>query len=178
MPLSAARLRERSTIDDWSGLPVDLAKRITPEPNTGCWLWLGSDAGSKAPYPTMTIAGRHTYIHRYAYTFVVGPILPGLTLDHRCRQTMCVNPGHLEAVTMAENIRRGHSKTMVASKRNACLLGHPLTPQKNGTRVCLICKRARWHRYYWRDPVAAAAKALISEPIGCREQRRARLTQV
>ncbi|MGH9151353.1 MAG: HNH endonuclease [Acidimicrobiales bacterium] len=32
----------------------------------------------------------------------------GLTLDHLCRDRRCVNPAHLEPVTVAENLRRGH----------------------------------------------------------------------
>lgn len=161
MPISLALLRERATIDDWSGLPMDVAKCITPEPNTGCWLWLGGVAGSKAPYPAMRRAGRH-YVHRFVYEFLVGSIPSGLTIDHLCRQTTCVNPAHLEPVTPTENNRRGQSATMRASLANTCIKGHLLTTQTHGSRVCLTCKRERRHRYYWRDPKAAAAKALVT----------------
>ncbi len=44
--------------------------------------------------------------HRLAYAQTKGPIPDGLVIDHLCRVTMCVNPDHLEAVTVAENVRR------------------------------------------------------------------------
>lgn len=45
--------------------------------------------------------------HRYAYELAYGPIAEGLVIDHLCRNKPCVRPDHLEAVTNAENIRRG-----------------------------------------------------------------------
>lgn len=35
-----------------------------------------------------------------------GPLAEGMQLDHLCRVIVCVNPGHLEPVTMVENLRR------------------------------------------------------------------------
>jgi hypothetical protein len=46
------------------------------------------------------------YVHRAVYERYVGPIPPGLEIDHLCRVRNCVNPAHLEAVTRGENVRR------------------------------------------------------------------------
>jgi len=46
------------------------------------------------------------YAHVIAYELQYGPIPEGLELDHLCRQTLCIRPEHLEAVTHQENMRR------------------------------------------------------------------------
>jgi HNH endonuclease len=72
-----------------------------------CWLWLASLGASG--YGQFSIGGREGPVvaHRIAYELERGEIPEGLTLDHLCRNRMCVNPWHLEPVPLAENIRRG-----------------------------------------------------------------------
>jgi len=72
---------------------------------TSCWVW----QHGKTPegYGRKHTGGRTVYAHRYYYERVNGPIPDGLEIDHLCRVRECVNPGHLEAVTTTENIRRG-----------------------------------------------------------------------
>jgi hypothetical protein len=71
----------------------------------GCWEWRG--AITTDGYATLSIAGRTVYAHRFSYESLVGSIPDGLVLDHLCRVRHCVNPQHLEAVSNAENVRRG-----------------------------------------------------------------------
>ena len=84
-------------------------------------------------------------VHRYVYTISKGPIPAGLTIDHTCSNKQCVNPAHLEAVTIRENERRA------AARAPTCRRGHPRTVEncyyhqnKNRntvTRVCRLCAR-------------------------------------
>jgi hypothetical protein len=81
-----------------------------------CWLWLGAthDYG----YGRFNVGGgRIVPSHRFAYESLIGPIPPGLHLDHRftCPKN-CVNPQHLRPVTRKQNLEnlpgaRRHSKS-------------------------------------------------------------------
>lgn len=72
--------------------------------STPCHVWMG--AVSDRGYGNFWLHGRTVLAHRQAFEWAVGPIPPGLELDHLCRVTRCVNPAHLEVVTHAENNRR------------------------------------------------------------------------
>lgn len=91
----------------------------------GCWLWLGpvNDEG----YARVRVPGYPTKwaIHRVAYEAFVAPIPDGLTIDHLCRTPSCCNPEHLEPVSMAVNIKRGHGIGMRNAAKIACAKGHP-----------------------------------------------------
>lgn len=72
-----------------------------------CWIWL---AASSAGYGQLRCGDKKKLVHRISYEFQYGPIAddPLLTVDHLCRNTLCVNPDHLELVTKRENILRGY----------------------------------------------------------------------
>lgn len=72
---------------------------------TPCWIWAGSKTTGYG-YGRVVIRGQYYLAHRAMYTQEVGPIARGLTLDHLCEIKACVNPAHLEVVTIQENIRR------------------------------------------------------------------------
>jgi hypothetical protein len=74
-----------------------------------CWLWLGAKRGGMTKdsrYGGILYQGKYIYAHRFSYEISIGKIPNGLTIDHLCRNTLCVNPSHLEPVTIQENIRR------------------------------------------------------------------------
>jgi len=124
-----------------------LMKHILPEPNSGCWLWMGCILPTGYAY--MTLGDRTKYAHRVSYETFKGPIPKDLQLDHLCRVRSCVNPNHLEPVTMLENIRRGNSGLANRSKTH-CINGHLLSDENiyspgksQGLRRCRICTRIR-----------------------------------
>ena len=92
---------------------------------------------------------RTEWAHRVSYELFRGPIPDGLQIDHLCRIRHCVNPDHLEAVTQRENILRGTSPSAKAAARDACINGHPYTPENTklfrGDRQCRTCQLT-WHR--------------------------------
>lgn len=131
---------------------IILAKSI-PEPNTGCWLWLG--AVTSGGYGTLYLDGRTASAHRTAYEAFVSPIPDSLEIDHLCRVRSCVNPRHLEPVTRRENGRRGHGLIRRNSAATECPRGHPYTTENTrlyaGRRFCRMCRREK-SRAYHREP--------------------------
>lgn len=85
-------------------LPDRFWSKVIPEPNSGCWLWLGYAA--PLGYGSFRTGQDMSAAHRVSYLTLVGEIPIGLVLDHLCRVRCCVNPVHLEPVTQKENCRR------------------------------------------------------------------------
>ncbi len=133
-----------------------LLARISPEPNSGCWLWLGylHPAGyGRIVNPDGTTTGAH----RAIYEELVRLIPDGLQLDHLCRVRCCVNPQHLEPVTCGENIRRGETGKNNGDKTH-CKYGHEYTPantviSKDG-RSCRTCRNLAQLRCTAREKAA------------------------
>lgn len=118
-----------------------------------CWEWTGTFSGGRySPYGVISVgpAGNVTrhYAHRLSYELNVGPIPPGLTIDHLCGRTLCVNPKHMEPVPQGVNTLRGDTASGRHLRQTACLRGHPFdevntkwTPR--GWRRCRTCDRVR-----------------------------------
>lgn len=88
--------------------------KAMPEPNTGCWIWTG--ATKELGYGVIGLGRREqgtAKAHRVAYTLYKGEIPTGLSILHSCDNPWCVNPIHLRAGTLSDNM-----KDCVARKRN------------------------------------------------------------
>lgn len=107
-----------ATIDQ---LPASMQDRIaiTSCPIDGldgdCWIW-SSGTNNRGYGP-----------HRRTYERLVGPITAGLELDHLCEVKPCINPAHLEPVTLSENKVRA----VLASqrRRDEWFEAHPWEPR-------------------------------------------------
>ncbi len=132
------------------GLPQRIESKISPEPNSGCWLWTGGLRDKKEGYGGLGWGGKSWRSHRLVYTLLVGPIPAELDIDHKCRNRLCCNPEHLEAVTRRENILRGEGIAAARSAQTHCNKGHELTPENTYIyrgRNCRACHKAASLRY-------------------------------
>jgi hypothetical protein len=103
-----------------------LSKIDIPDAHS-CWLWRGY-IDSKGYGRVGMSRGQMPLAHRVVYEILVGPI-ESETLDHLCRNRACVNPAHLEEVSMNENWRRGESLTAINSRKTHCVRGHEFTSE-------------------------------------------------
>lgn len=115
----------------------------------GCWDWVG--AHTPKGYGRYHYKKQYKAAHRVLYESVNGPVPDGLTIDHLCRNRGCVNPAHLEPVTMRENILRGESFAAVGARQTHCKHGHLLAGdnvlrQRVTGRRCRTCRQAFDHR--------------------------------
>jgi len=74
-----------------------------PEPNSGCWLWTGYATG--AGYGATRRAGKWVLAHRLSYELYKSDIDAGIVVRHRCDNSICVNPDHLEIGSAGDNVR-------------------------------------------------------------------------
>ena len=116
-------------------LPLHVRRSIAPGPN-GCWLWMRSL--SRDGYGWTSLNNRTHQAHRLVYVLTHGEPPEGMLLDHLCRIRHCVNPGHLEPVTPAENLLR--SPLTPAGQTCCQKCGGPLS-WIGRQRRCLPCQR-------------------------------------
>jgi hypothetical protein len=110
--------------------------------------------GRARTYPAKNIRlgpKRHKWVpmHRLAFERAKRLLLPGETVDHLCFNTRCIQPLHLEAVSLAENTLRAWRAgryPMVYHRENqeqSCIRGHAPDWMANGAPGALRCRTCR-----------------------------------
>jgi len=110
-----------------------------------CWLWQGYiNSEGYGEYRSKVLRTR--LAHRIAYALDGDGTVPDMPLDHLCRNRHCVNPDHLEPVSVKVNTRRSNVG-LQQSMRTHCPHGHEYTEENTltygGKRRCRTCKNER-----------------------------------
>jgi len=130
----------------------DIFSRYIPEPNSGCFLWVGPVNTYGYGYLWDERRRDTLYAHRVAYEDRFGPISRGKQIDHKCRVRCCINPDHLEEVTVKENVLRGTGHSAENARKLACKRGHVfdekntywMAPNKRSCRACHVLKQRKY----------------------------------
>ena len=142
-------------------IPPEFESRIDVQTD-GCWTWNGWCSGFKggrgrtAPYPCFQRNKKIIKAHRHFFKLATG-IHPGENhVHHKCMNTLCVNPDHLELKTQADHVgehnRTTHAYNLAMKARETCKRGHLWTPENTrittgGVRHCKTCTNeamVRW----------------------------------
>jgi len=155
----------RNPRNDRTPLEDRFWQHVFPEPNSGCWLWVGYTNKGYGFISTGGYGGGLKAAHRLSWELHKGPIADGYLVCHRCDVRCCVNPEHLFIGTQLDNIRDMYSKgrarnvsyklrgkprpgRVFQSEKTHCKSGHPLSGDNlsiasNGWRNCRACWRVR-----------------------------------
>lgn len=150
-----------------------------PEPNTGCWIWVGSMKSDGYGNNTRRFFGkRFKNAHRLSIC-AFNKINPQLLSKnhfscHKCHNKFCVNPGHLYLGDAKQNVKDEIDRNNNKNKsKKFCSKGHPLDAEnvyasvdKNGhnKRTCKKCrnhysweakKRSQYEKRKWAKKIAA-----------------------
>lgn len=85
-----------------------------PEPNSGCFLWLGGLSGDG--YGKSWYRGKGIRAHRLAWIAAKGSVPPETQVLHKCDTPLCVNPEHLFLGTHLDNMRDASKKGRLHGK--------------------------------------------------------------
>src|SRR5690606_5716607 len=132
-------------------------EKYIPEPNTGCWLWVGST--NNRGYGQFRTGGRPGVLwlaHRFSYKTARGSLSRDDLIRHVCDTPSCVNPDHLETGSYKDNaqdaIRRGRVSWV---SQTHCVNGHEFTEENTlyrksrpNSRECRACAKIRKKRFH------------------------------
>lgn len=90
-----------------------------PEPNSGCWLWLGcvGPTGYGTVFRGPGKKPNSERSHRWSWRIHHGPVPAGLHVLHKCDVRSCVNPDHLFLGTHTDNMHDMRRKGRLVNRR-------------------------------------------------------------
>lgn len=132
--------QERITDEFWSKVDV--------KSEDECWKYLGSKLPNGYGQFWFEEIRQPITAHRVAYELMIGKIPEGYQIDHLCRNRLCVNPKHLEAVTCQTNLLRGNTDAAKNASQTHCPQGHSYSGKNlyispRGERICRICRNMK-----------------------------------
>lgn len=112
--------------------------KVSPEPNSGCWLWLGS--AHRLGYGQLRVEGRAVLATHVSLQLAGRPRpFPEACARHKCDNPNCVNPDYLEWGTLKDNtqdsIKRGRANL------EGLKLGHARMQASKAERPWLACEQ-------------------------------------
>lgn len=127
-----------------------------------CWEWQGYLVKGYA-YTRSPFDMKSTRMHRLTYEVFKKPIDEQMVLDHLCRDRKCLNPDHLEEVTLVENVMRGESQHAKNARKTHCKHGHSFSEENTyryqGKRMCRACRTNNRRAFYKKKSGANYAGA-------------------
>lgn len=152
---------------------VDAAFRERIEVTPNCWNWTGQRVRAYGHLGYWSLTEKRStsmQAHRFVWSVLVGPIPDDMTLDHLCKNTLCVNPDHLRVLDNVTNSLLGYSQHAKNARKTHCPQGHSLSGPNlgigsKGERLCLSCRRElNRKRDAERKPCPKCQKMLTRAP--------------
>lgn len=161
---SVALVRKNSALIRWANVtPLErFIKYLRFYPDSDCWIWGGAiNIHGYGQFHDSLRKQNNVHAFRWSYEYFIGPIANGLHLDHLCRIRACVNPYHLEPVTLKENNLRGISPAAINARKVECKHGHnnwAITKIGRRCKDCHVINEIRRQRLRRLEAKARASK--------------------
>jgi hypothetical protein len=124
---------------------------MIPEPNTGCWLWIGAVGWDtrdeiRREYGRFWDGEKNRSATHISLELDGRPVTVGKVACHICDFTICVNPEHLVVKSQSWNqwdsVQKGRHRN---TKKIHCPQGHLYSKENTylsprGQRFCKLCK--------------------------------------